>query len=174
MRLARLWSRHFVVGVGLLGFSLAACSESDSESGKESEVETGAGVPDEFGAAEGGASSGNASGDSQFPVERDCGDSVCGPDELCVETQGALCMPLPPEGQSCQEGCVLTEHCCNCSAFSCTGFPDECEDGASCTCLRDAQERGYLSGCPIERSECDGGGGELLCIQVALDEDPFE
>lgn len=102
-----------------------------------------------------------------------CGDGdPCDADEFCIATQGAVCQPLPPPGESCAEGCVLTEHCCNCTTHACLRAPsEECPDGPSCECL----ESGFLMGCEPERRSCEPreGGVHVECIAVAYDEDPF-
>ena len=116
-----------------------------------------------------------APGSSAAPVTRACGDlDECDSTEFCIETQGAVCMPLPPPGGSCQEGCVLTEHCCNCSAFACVAAPEPgCGDGPSCGCLDTIES--FLTECAPPRRECEerSAGVDVLCINVALDEDPF-
>lgn len=107
--------------------------------------------------------------------ERACGDTTCEQESFCVATQGAVCMPLPPEGESCAEGCVLTEHCCNCSAYACVPAPaDHCPEGPTCACLADSGEE-ILRYCEPDRRECtdEAEGASVLCIAVGLDEDPF-
>jgi hypothetical protein len=108
---------------------------------------------------------------------RACGaDDFCTSDEICIGTQGALCTPLPPPGESCPEGCVLTEHCCNCTAYACLAPPPSvCPDGPSCGCLDSSTDVRFLSTCLPPRRQCtdDNGGVDVLCITVALDEDPF-
>jgi hypothetical protein len=114
--------------------------------------------------------------ESEHSDSNTCGDSgPCDSGELCIATRGALCMPLPDEGETCSEGCVLTEHCCNCTAFSCTPLPETCEETSNCDCIAAAQEDGFLSlGCPSERSTCSSDTElELTCVLVDFDEDPF-
>ncbi len=103
-----------------------------------------------------------------------CGDDTCAQDEFCIGTQGALCKGLPPPGESCDEGCVLTEHCCNCTVHACLAAPSgHCADGPSCGCLD--ENGGFLTRCGADRRECEESaeGVDVLCIAVALDEDPF-
>lgn len=130
--------------------SAAACASDDGDRAREPESERTAEGPS-------------------------CGDGrICESGQFCIETQGALCMPLPPPGGQCEPGCVLTEHCCNCSAFACLDAPEgTCAGEASCGCL--ALDQGFLSACGPDRRECDDhqGGAYVLCIRVALDEDPF-
>ncbi|MEM1034993.1 MAG: hypothetical protein AAGN82_31925 [Myxococcota bacterium] len=105
---------------------------------------------------------------------RACGPDRCATGQYCVATEGARCTPLPPPGESCPEGCVLTEHCCNCTVHACVDPPtaDTCADGATCACL-DATSA--LRNCPADRRTCrdDPEGADVMCIAVALDEDPF-
>jgi len=103
-----------------------------------------------------------------------CAGQACSDSEFCIGTQGALCKPLPPPGESCDEGCVLTEHCCNCTVYACMAAPNgHCEDGPSCDCLD--KNGGFLTRCDAENRECEEAddGVRILCIAVALDEDPF-
>jgi hypothetical protein len=122
-------------------------------------------------------SSGNPSGLDETSQETQghvCADDVCAEDEFCIGTQGALCKPLPPPGGSCDEGCELTEHCCNCTVHACMAAPSgHCEDGPSCACLDESG--GFLTRCDAEDRECEvtAEGVDVLCIAVALDEDPF-
>lgn len=134
----------------------------------------------------GGCSGGTDTADSADGLpdvsraERVCGHpdtglyDTCGPGDFCVETRGALCMPLPPPGQSCSVGCVLTEHCCNCSGFACVAAsPEVCPGGPGCACFDDLEP--FSLRCPAERRECteSGDGVTVLCIEVDFDEDPF-
>ena len=102
-----------------------------------------------------------------------CGKDRCTTDQICVATRGAFCMPLPPPGGSCQAGCVLTEHCCNCTAHACFTPPAQnCGGSPTCDCVAS----GFLDqGCPAERRECSESarGVEVLCVNVDYDEDPF-
>jgi len=102
-----------------------------------------------------------------------CGDKdPCASEQFCIATQGAICQPLPPPGETCDEGCVLTEHCCNCTTHACLTAPtDDCPDGPTCECLA----AGFLMGCEAERRTCESGapGVHVQCVSVAYDEDPF-
>jgi hypothetical protein len=108
---------------------------------------------------------------------RSCGDDdLCTGDQFCVTTQGAVCQPLPPPGEECPVGCVLTEHCCNCATMSCATAPAEpCPAGPSCGCLPAAIADGFLLGCPEQGRQCteEAEGVDVLCVIVGLDEDPF-
>lgn len=119
---------------------------------------------------------GEAGGPAEIAPTHACGDEACGFDEMCVETQGAVCHPLPPAGEQCRDGCVLTEHCCNCSAFAC--FKPrvvDCPDGPTCECLDRADGSSVLFDCSGDRRVCatEDSTVQVLCIRVALDEDPF-
>ena len=96
----------------------------------------------------------------------------CEPSQFCVETRGALCMPLPPAGQQCPAECTPTEHCCNCPAFACVDTPASCDGTAECGCIGEAPPLKY---CGVERRECEGQGRglDVTCINVDFDEDPF-
>ena len=149
---------------------LGGCSPNESGPGTDTNDTLTSPSENGSGGTEGTDDSGSGG------TETECGDAgACSSDELCVATRGALCMPLPDEGESCQPGCVLTEHCCNCTAFSCTPLPDECDQGADCGCVDDAQSNGFLElGCPADRSVCEEAGNPVLtCVLVDFDEDPF-
>jgi len=118
----------------------------------------------------------DGSASTSAAATRPCGgEDTCSADQFCVASQGALCMPLPPPGGQCQAGCLLTEHCCNCTVHACLTAPaDVCPDGPTCACL-DNPVRQLLLGCDGDRRTCDdsGEGAEVTCIVVGLDENPF-
>lgn len=103
----------------------------------------------------------------------DCGGAACDGDQLCVATRGALCMPLPAPGQSCGLGCVLTEHCCNCTAFACVSVPEPCSDVVDCACIESAHQRDFIVECRMECVDDASGEAQVTCINVDFDEDPF-
>lgn len=105
-----------------------------------------------------------------------CGSDSCTRSEMCVETIGALCSPLPEPGESCAEGCILTEHCCNCPAFGCLEpSSEDCPEGPSCGCLTRPNGESILIDCEGDRRECtqESGWTNVTCIVVGLDENPF-
>ncbi|MEQ9322934.1 MAG: hypothetical protein RIF41_27460, partial [Polyangiaceae bacterium] len=127
------------------------------------------------------ALAGGCSGDGAPPTvgggapTRPCGDTTCPESSFCVATQGAVCMPLPAEGEACEQGCVKTEHCCNCTAHACVDAPAAgCADGPTCACLNDVGDE-VLPYCGPDRRECNDTpeGPDVVCVAVALDEDPF-
>ncbi len=120
-----------------------------------------------------GCSSGDDDGTNSTTQGLSCGKDQCTSGQICVATRGAFCMPLPPPGGSCQAGCLLTEHCCNCTAHACFTPPAQsCGSSPSCDCVAS----GFLDqGCPADRRECTQTprGVEVLCVNVDYDEDPF-
>lgn len=121
--------------------------------------------------AAGCGGNGTRSSEASDASLHECGETSCEKGELCVATQGAYCQRLPPPGGTCKPGCLLTPHCCNCTARACLPVPAaSCPNGPACDCLD-----GWLKGCPPDRRTCAESGGrvDLLCIAVAYDEDPF-